>query len=201
MQAIKSIEALEAHYGKVSPLAISKVCEHITPLYQRWIDASRFMILSTVGPSGTDASPRGDSDEVVRIVDAKTLWLPDWKGNNRLDSLKNIVEDGRVSAMFMVSGSDTVVRINGEAIVTADDVITGAFERDGKLPCTVTVITVGEVYFQCAKALMRSGLWQAGDASAGLPTAGSCCRNKRQNLQRRVMTTAIHNTLRSVFGR
>ena len=172
MQAIKSIEALEAHYGKVSPLAISKVCEHITPLYQRWIDASRFMILSTVGPSGTDASPRGDSDEVVRIVDAKTLWLPDWKGNNRLDSLKNIVEDGRVSAMFMVSGSDTVVRINGEAIVTADDVITGAFERDGKLPCTVTVITVGEVYFQCAKALMRSGLWQAGDASAGLPSAG-----------------------------
>ena len=132
MQAIKSIEALEAHYGAVSPLAISKVCEHITPLYQRWIDASRFMILSTVGPSGTDASPRGDSDEVVRIVDAKTLWLPDWKGNNRLDSLKNIVEDGRVSAMFMVSGSDTVVRINGEAIVTADDVVTGAFERDGK---------------------------------------------------------------------
>ena len=172
MQAIKSIEALEAHYGRVSPLAISKVCEHITPLYQRWIDASRFMILSTVGPSGTDASPRGDSDEVVRIVDAKTLWLPDWKGNNRLDSLKNIVEDGRVSAMFMVSGSDTVVRINGEAIVTADDVVTGAFERDGKLSCTVTVITVGEVYFQCAKALMRSGLWQAGDASAGLPTAG-----------------------------
>ena len=77
MQAIKSIEALEAHYGAVSPLAISKVCEHITPLYQSWIDASRLMILSTVGPSGTDTSPRGDSDGVVRIVDAKTLWLPD----------------------------------------------------------------------------------------------------------------------------
>ena len=173
MQAIKSIEALEAHYGKVSPLAISKVCEHITPLYQRWIDASRFMILSTVGPSGTDASPRGDSDEVVRIVDAKTLWLPDWKGNNRLDSLKNIVEDGRVSAMFMVSGSDTVVRINGEAIVTADDVVTGAFERDGKQVMPAR---------HC-------------------PPQASFCRSKRQNLQPRVMTTAIHNTLRSVFGR
>lgn len=172
MQAIESIEALEAQYGKVSPLALSKVCDHITVLYQRWIEASRFMILSTVGPGGTDASPRGDNEEVVRIVDAKTLWLPDWKGNNRLDSLKNIVEDGRLSLMFMVPGSDTVVRINGEAIVTADDDITGAFERDGKLPCTVTVITVSEVYFQCAKALMRSGLWQAGDASTKIPTAG-----------------------------
>ena len=115
MQAIESIEALEAHYGEISPLALSKVCDHITALYQRWIQASRFMILSTVGPGGTDASPRGDSEEVVRIVDAKTLWLPDWKGNNRLDSLKNIVEDGRLSLMFMVPGSDTVVRINGEA--------------------------------------------------------------------------------------
>ena len=172
MQAIESIEALEAHYGKVSPLALNKVCDHITVLYQRWIEASRFMILSTVGPGGTDASPRGDSEEVVRIVDAKTLWLPDWKGNNRLDSLKNIVEDGRLSLMFMVPGSDTVVRINGEAIVTADDDITGAVERDGKVPCTVTVITVSEVYFQCAKALMRSGLWQAGDASTKIPTAG-----------------------------
>ena len=133
MQAIESIEALEAHYGKVSPLAISKVCDHITALYQRWIKASRFIILSTVGPDGTDVSPRGDNDEVVRIVDARALWLPDWKGNNRLDSLKNIVEDGRLSLMFMVPGSDTVVRINGEAIVTADDDITGVFGRRASL--------------------------------------------------------------------
>ena len=77
MQAIESIEALEAHYGKVSPLAQSKVCDHITALYQRWIKASRFMILSTVGPDSTDASPRCDNDEVVGIVDARTLWLPD----------------------------------------------------------------------------------------------------------------------------
>ena len=79
MQAIESIEALKAHYGKVSPLALSKVCDHITVPYQRWIKASRFMILSTVGPGSTDASLRGDSEEVVRIVDSKTLWLPDWK--------------------------------------------------------------------------------------------------------------------------
>ena len=142
MQAVNSLEALEAHYGKVSPLASSKVCDHNTALYLRRIKTSRLMILSTVGPGGTDAGPRGDSYEVVRIIDEKTLWLLDWNGNNRLDSLKNIVEDGRLSLMFMVPGSDTVVWINGEAIVTADDDITGAFERDGKLPCTVTVITV-----------------------------------------------------------
>ena len=88
MLAIESIEALEAHYGKVSPLAISSVCDHITALYQRWIKASRFMILSTVGPDGTDASPRGDNDQVVRIVDARTLWLRAWKGNNRPTPLK-----------------------------------------------------------------------------------------------------------------
>ena len=82
------------------------------------------------------------------------------------------MEDGRLSLMFMVPGSDTVVRINGKAIVTADNDVTGAFERDGKLPCTVTVVTVSEVYFQCAKALMRSGLWQVGDASTKIPTAG-----------------------------
>ena len=185
MQAIESIETLEAHYGKVSPLAQSKVCDHITALYQRWIKASRFMILSTVGAGGTDASPRGDSEEVVRIVDANTLWLPDWKGNNRLDSLKNIVEDGRLSLMFMVPGSDTVVRVNGEAIVTADDDITGAFERDGKLPCTVMVITVSEVYFQCAKALMRSRLWTSRDESAALPTAGEFLKEGMPGLDAR----------------
>ena len=108
------------------------------------------MILSTVGPGGTDASPRGDRYEVARIVDAKTLRLLDWKGNNRLESLNNIVKDGRLSLMFMVPGSDTVVQINGEAFVTADDDAIGAFERGGKVPCTLTVVTVRKLYFQCA---------------------------------------------------
>ena len=125
-----------------------------------------------MGPDGTDASPRGDADVVVRVVDAQTLWLPDWKGNNRLDSLRNIVRDGRLSLMFMVPGSDTVVRINGKAAVTADPQIVEHFNREGKTPCTVTVIGVREVYFQCAKALMRSRLWHGDDESAGLPTAG-----------------------------
>ena len=130
------------------------------------------MILSTVGPEGTDASPRGDRDEVVRIANPKMLLMPDWRGNNRLDSLKNIVRDGRVSLMFMVPGSNTVVRVNGTATLTAQASVTEQFEHQGKLPRTVIVIAVEEVYFQCAKALMRSGLWQAGDASTKIPTAG-----------------------------
>jgi len=172
MQTIESVTELEAHYSTIPQGAIDKVFDHITLIYRRWINASRFAVLSTVGPEGTDASPRGDSDEVVRIADAKTVWLPDWRGNNRLDSLKNIVRDGRVSLLFMVPASDNVVRINGVAVVTADTQITGQFQRQGKSPQTVVVITVREVYFQCAKALMRSRLWTADDKSAALPTAG-----------------------------
>ncbi len=172
MEAIKSVEALEALYGKPSEGALAKVKNELTPLYRKWVESSRFLILTTVGPEGTDASPRGDAGPAVRVIDANTLWLPDWRGNNRADSLRNIVRDGRVSLMFMVPGSNTVVRVNGSAILTADSSVTGAFEQNGKHPRSVIVITLAEVYFQCAKALMRSRLWISGDESGGLPTAG-----------------------------
>ena len=129
MQIIESITQLEDRYGLVSLLAIDKVCDQITPLYRRLFDASRFVVLSTVSAEGTDASPRGDRNEVVRIINPKTLYLPDWKGNNWLDSLKNIVIDGRLSLMFMAARSDAVVRVNGSAIVTADVDVTGQFEH------------------------------------------------------------------------
>ena len=155
MRIIEAVSELEALYDVTVQGAIDKVSDHIAPLYRRWIDASRFMILSTVGPEGTDASPRGDRKEVVRITNPKTVLLPDWRGNNRLDSLKNIVRDGRVSLMFMVPGSNTVVRVNGTATLTAQASVTEQFEHQGKLPRTVIVIAVEEVYFQCAKALRR----------------------------------------------
>ncbi len=172
MQKVESIEQLEAVYGAISPGSKDKVCPPLTPLYQGWINASRFLILSTVGPEGTDASPRGDDGAVVRIVSEKTLWLPDWRGNNRLDSLRNIVRDPRVSLMFMVPGSKNVVRVNGTAVLAVDAATTNQFEKKGKHPASVIVITVGEVYFQCAKALMRSALWESGDESDRVPTAG-----------------------------
>ncbi len=180
MQVITDIRDLEALYDQAVPRSIDKVATSMTPLYRQWIEASRFVILSTVGPEGTDASPRGDNGPVVRIADAKTLLLPDWRGNNRLDSLRNIVRDARVSLMFMVPGSDNVVRVNGKALLTADREITASFEKNGKAPKTVIVVSIGELYFQCAKAIMRAALWSAGNESDRVPTAGQFGREQDQ---------------------
>ncbi len=178
MKTIQTLEALDALYEAAVPRALQKVVDHLTPLYRQWISASRFLILSTVGPEGTDASPRGDIGAVVRVSDDKTLLLPDWRGNNRLDSLRNIVEDGRISLMFMVPGCNNVVRVNGHAILTADPDLTQSFETAGKHPKTVIIITVHEIYFQCAKALMRSNLWTSQDESDRVPTAGEFVRER-----------------------
>lgn len=172
MQPIKTVEALETLYPQVTEKSLTKVVDHITPVYAEWITQAKFVILSTVGPDGTDASPRGDDGPVVTIADAQTLHLPDWRGNNRLDSLKNIVRDPRVSLMFMVPGSGNVVRVNGTALVTNDPGLCAGFAKSGKQPATVTVITVQEAYFQCAKALMRSKLWGDTPAPKDLPSAG-----------------------------
>jgi PPOX class probable FMN-dependent enzyme len=172
MTWLETEEELAAIYGTPSATAVDKVTPALTPAYRRWIEASRFAILSTVGPEGTDASPRGDDGPVVRVGDARTLILPDWRGNNRVDSLRNIVRDGRVSLMFFVPGSTNVVRVNGTARVTADAGLLATFDRDGARPRVAIVVTVGEVYFQCAKAILRSRLWSGEDASAGLPRAG-----------------------------
>lgn len=172
MKWIEDIAALEAIYPAPGLTSTGKVAPGLTPLYRSWIMRSRFCVLSTVGPDGTDASPRGDDGAVTAELDARTLALPDWRGNNRADSLRNIVRDGRVSLMFMVPGSMNVVRVNGTAKLTADEGLRARFEREGLLPRTVIVVAISEVYFQCARALMRSGLWAQGDQSAGLPTAG-----------------------------
>ena len=172
MNRIETIEALEKLYEAAVPMSLTKVARRMTPLYRRWIEASRFVVLTTVGPEGTDGSPRGDDGAVVRIADDATLMLPDWRGNNRMDSLRNIVRDGRVSLMFMVPGSLNVVRVNGTAILTDDPALTESFSKDGKAPRTVIVIKIGEMYFQCAKAIMRSRLWAGEDRSSEIPSAG-----------------------------
>jgi len=171
MEFIDTVEGLEALYGTPGAASLRKVAHQLTPLYARWIAASRFAVLSTVGPGGTDGSPRGDDGPVATPLDAHTLAMPDWRGNQRLDSLRNIVQDGRVSLMFMVPGSSTVVRVNGHARLTADAGLRARFEQKGRQPATVIVIAVGEVYTQCARAVMRAGLWSRDDAT-GLPTPG-----------------------------
>ena len=172
MDWISDLKTLHAHYGTPKPPAIAKVAQHLTPAYRAFLERARFCILSTIGPEGTDGSPRGDEGPVVTVLDPQTIALPDWKGNDRIDSLRNIIRDGRVSLYFMIPGSTTSVRINGTARVTADADLRGRFARDGIAPRTVIVITVAEVYSQCARALQRSALWTAGDQSAGLPTVG-----------------------------
>ena len=162
---------LDTLYGPVSEAARVKVADRLIPAYAAWIGRSRFCLLSTVGPEGTDCSPRGDDGPVVRMRDARTVLLPDWRGNNRLDSLRNILRDGRVSLTFLIAGSTTAMRVNGHARLSADPDLVAGFCRNGKAPRSVIVVTVHEVYPQCARALLRAGLWQ-GDHSAGLPTLG-----------------------------
>ncbi len=172
MDYINSIDELEAHYGQPAAPSLRKVARRMTPLYRKWIMASRLCMLTTVGPEGTDDTPRGDDGPVVLELDPGTLALPDWRGNNRLDSLRNIVRDGRVSLMFLVPGSNNVVRVNGRARVTADHELRARFGKKGKLPATVTVISIDEIYIQCARALMRAGTWSGQDESEGLPRTG-----------------------------
>ena len=181
MQPITDIKSLEDLYEDAVPAAITKVTNVMTPHYRQWIEASRFVVLSTVGPEGTDASPRGDDGPVVRIAGPNTLHLPDWRGNNRLDSLRNIVRDRRVSLMFMVPGCNNVVRVNGEAMLVADAKLTRQFEKKGKCPKTVVVVTIREMYFQCAKAIMRSALWTSDDESGRVPTAGQFIKEAKED--------------------
>jgi PPOX class probable FMN-dependent enzyme len=169
---IETIEQLEALYGTPKAPSTRKVADRMVPVYRRWIMASRFCVLTTVGPEGSDGSPRGDDSPVVTEIDDRTLAMPDWRGNNRIDSLRNIVRDPRVSLMFMVPGSTNVVRINGNAKVSADPDMLARFDRDGAHPRSVIVIDITQVYFQCARAIMRARLWTAGDESDGLPSPG-----------------------------
>ena len=172
MKTIATIAELEASYGKPGEASLLKVTDFLTPAYRAWIEASRFCVLTTVGPGGTDGSPRGDEDPVVSILDDHTLALPDWRGNYRMDSLRNIVEDGRVSLMFMVPGKNNVIRVNGDAVLAVDDEILARFERPGqKRPRSVIIIRIAEVYSQCARALMRSAL-SMGDFDGVLPSVG-----------------------------
>ncbi|MCF6326190.1 MAG: pyridoxamine 5'-phosphate oxidase family protein [Devosiaceae bacterium] len=174
MSAISSIADLEKLYGSTSKAASAKVLSRLSKSYASFIKASPFVALASVGEEGIDCSPRGDRGSVVTIANDKTLLLPDWRGNNRLDTLRNIVLDPRVSLMFMVPGSEVILRVNGRAIITADKEICTSFEMEGKHPTTVIAIDINEVYFQCARAIKRAQLWNvsAQNAAINLPTAG-----------------------------
>jgi hypothetical protein len=159
MSVTSSIEQLEALYGAPVEASLVKEAGRITPQYRRLIEASPFMALATSGPEGLDCSPRGEFGGVVHIEDARTLMLPDRRGNNRIDSLRNIVRDPRVALLFLIPGSGSTLRVNGRAQLSVDAALLERFAVDGKPPRTVMVIAVDAVYFQCARAILRAELW------------------------------------------
>lgn len=171
---ITTIDDLLTHYGEIPLGAKTKEQDHLAPVYQEMIAASPFCALATVGPHGTDCTPRGETPGFVRVVDEHTLELPDRKGNNRLDSLRNIIEDGRVSLLFLIPGRIDSTRVNGRAVITTDPDVLNAHAIDGKAPATVIKITVERAYSHCGKAMIRSGLWddERWPDLDGLPTPG-----------------------------
>lgn len=174
MSRITTLDELEDIYGQAAAPSRFKVVPAITPAYRAMLESAPFCALATSGPEGLDCSPRGDFGACVRIQDDKTLQLPDRRGNNRIDSLRNIVRDPRVSLMFMIPGHGNVIRVNGKAHISVDEALLASFAHDGKKPRSVIVIEIDELYFQCARAIMRSRLWEAEAmvAPGSLPTPG-----------------------------
>jgi len=183
MSIIATVEQLEAIYGQPNEASTVKVADRITPQYRALIDKSPFAVLATSGPEGLDCSPRGDLPGFVRVYDDVTLMMPDRRGNNRVDSLRNIVRDPRVALLFLIPGSGSTLRVNGRAQVSVDPDLLASFGIDGKSPRSVIVMTVDEIYFQCARAIVRSQLWNPGKHvdSTELPTPGQILAEMSEN--------------------
>ncbi|MEM9278804.1 MAG: pyridoxamine 5'-phosphate oxidase family protein [Pseudomonadota bacterium] len=174
MTTLSTIEELEAIYGQPGEASLVKEVPEIIPQYREYIETSPFCTLATVGPEGLDCSPRGDVPGFVRVHDERTLMMPDRRGNNRVDSLKNIIRDPRVALCFLIPGSRNTLRVNGEAHLSVDPEIKASFAVDGKEPRSVIVIKTQAVYFQCGRAIVRSKLWdqEAQVDPKTLPTPG-----------------------------
>ncbi len=176
---ITTTTALEGIYGHIAAPSILKEVDHIHPVYQPFIDAASFVILASSGPGGLDASPRGDVPGFIHVRDSKTLYLPDRRGNNRIDSLRNIVSDPRVALLFLVPGVGETLRVNGTAKVSVEPALLARFAVNGQLPRTVLEIHVESVYFQCSRAVIRAGLWDVKRQieRSALPTAGEVLKH------------------------
>jgi uncharacterized protein len=174
MHQITTLEELDALYGKPMEAAIVKEIDYISQHYKTFIDKAPFVVLATVGPEGLDCSPRGDPAGFVRVVDKHTVLIPDRRGNNRVDCLRNLVRDPRISLLFMIPGIGNTLRINGRAVISTAPDLCASFAMNGKAPACVLEVTAERVYFQCPKALVRSRLWSA-DAQikrSEVPSAG-----------------------------
>jgi hypothetical protein len=174
MHRITTQEQLDALYGTPAEAAIAKEVDYIHDHYRAFIDKAPFVVIATVGPEGLDCSPRGDPAGFVRVPDPRTVLIPDRRGNNRIDTLRNLVRDPRISLLFLIPGVGETLRINGRAEISMDPDLCASFAERGKVPRTVLAVKVERVYFQCPKALVRSRLWSADAqiARSELPSTG-----------------------------
>ncbi len=172
---IRDEATLNTLYGEISPGAIAKEIDYIHPHYRSMIEASPFLVLCTSGPGGLDSSPRGDPAGFVQLLDDRTLLIPDRRGNNRADSLRNIIGDPRVALLFLIPGVGETLRVNGTAAISVDPALLERFPFKGTLPRSVIVVTAERVYFQCPKALVRSELWNPDKhiSRKALPSTGT----------------------------
>ncbi len=159
VSTIRTVAELEALYDVPVPTSVTKEIDHLTELHCAYIEASPFVVVATSGPDGLDCSPRGDPPGFVRVRDERTLLMPDRRGNNRLDTLRNLVVDPRIGLLFLVPGIGVTLRVNGTVELSTDLELRKSFEMEGKLPTTVIIVTTTAVYTQCPKALIRSHLW------------------------------------------
>jgi len=171
---ISSLDQLDALYGPPAGRSLTKEIDHISDHYRVFVEAAPFVVVATTGPEGTDCSPRGDPPGFVRVVDRNTVMLPDRRGNNRIDTLRNIVRDSRISLLFLIPGVNETLRINGRAELSINPELCASFAMGDKTPKSVIVVHAERVYFQCPKALVRSRLWnaEAQIPRSALPTTG-----------------------------
>ncbi|MED5361913.1 MAG: MSMEG_1061 family FMN-dependent PPOX-type flavoprotein [Actinomycetota bacterium] len=171
---ITDVKQLNALYGAASPRSITKEITHLNSEYRSFIEAAPFMAVATVGAEGLDCSPRGEDGNVVRVLDEITIQFADRRGNNRLDTLRNIVYDSRIALLFLVPGIGETMRVNGRASISVCSKLIESFTTNGKRPKTVVEVKVDRVYFQCSKALVRSGIWEVGKQMrpGDVPSAG-----------------------------
>ena len=179
MTIINSIGELEALYGQPVERAVWKEIDHINDHYRQFIESSPFIIMATYGEKGIDCSPRGDPAGFVRVVDSKHLLIPDRKGNNRLDSLRNIINNPQIGLIFMIPNVGETIRVSGTAEISNDSELCQSFAINAKAPQSVISITVEKAYFQCQKAIARSKLWQPTEYidRSTLPSAGQMAQH------------------------
>jgi len=172
---ITGMDELKALYDQPTDVSIAKEIDHVSDHYRAFIEVAPFFALATVGPEGLDCSPRGDAPGFVRVADPKTLLVPDRRGNNRIDSLRNIMRDPRVALLFLIPGIGETIRVIGRATLSIDPDLLASFAVNGKAPNCVIVVAVEHVFYQCTKAIVRSQLWDPArhvDRKT-LPTAGT----------------------------